>query len=179
MKHSNYILIILAFSLVFLIGCQDKQQNNILPQPEIEADTKLIEAAASDSIDTDGMTKLREFSFDLDLDNVEEKIELYTAAERNEKGEMLWDDGQNWVLLVHDGEKAYPLLSQYVQLGSVYFTVSNSGEGQISNINVIVSTDSSFRMMSYVFDKENNGYNEELLYESKDNNWSYSSIPGY
>lgn len=179
MKHSNYILIILAFSLVFLIGCQDKQQNNILPQPEIEADTKLIEAAAGDSIDTDGMTKLREFSFDLDLDNVEEKIELYTAAERNEKGEMMWDDGQNWILVVNDGEKAYPLLSQYVQLGSVYFTVSNSGEGQIPDINVIVDTDSSFRMMSYVFDKENNGYNQELLYESKDNNWSYSSIPGY
>jgi hypothetical protein len=40
------------------------------------------------------MTKLDEFNYDLDSDNSEEKIELYTAAGRNENGEMLWDDGQ-------------------------------------------------------------------------------------
>ena len=82
-------------------------------------------------------------------------------------------------MAVQDGDKSYPLLSEYVQLGSVYFTVSNSGADQIPNITVMVPTGSSFRIMSYAFDKEKNGYNEELLYKAKDDNLLYSSIPGY
>jgi len=125
------------------------------------------------------MTKLREFSTDLDLDNIEEKIELYTAAERHENGEMLWDDGQNWVLVVRDGEKSYPLLSQYVQLGVVHFTVSDRGKDKLPNITVIVPTGASFSIMDYIYNEEKNGFGEELIYESKDTNWIYSSIPGY
>lgn len=179
MKHNKYLFIILVLLMIFLVGCQNKEQTGVQPQPESKVDNRLIEAMASDSINTEGMTKLREFSTDLDLDSKEERIELYTAAERNEKGEMVWDDGQNWVLAVRDVEKSYALLSQYVQLGVVYFTVSNIGEGQMPNITVIVPTGSSFRMMSYVFDKGKSGYSETLLYESKDDNWIYSSIPGY
>lgn len=179
MKRSSYVFVLLVFLLLTLTECQSEEQDNVLPQPEIKVDTRLIEPVTSNSLDTEKMTKLREFSTDLDLDNIEEKIELYTAAERNEKGEMMWDDGQNWVLVVHAGDKSYPLFSQYVQLGMVHFTVSNSGEDQIPNITVLVPTGTSFSMMSYVFDEEKNGYSEELLYESKDNNWLYSSIPWY
>ncbi|MGI6585614.1 MAG: hypothetical protein GX301_04510 [Gracilibacteraceae bacterium] len=179
MKRKSYICMILVLLLGVLTSCQPEEQNNVQPPPEVETDTVLIEAMASDSIETERMTKLREFSVDLDLDNIEESIELYTAAQRNENGEMMWDDGQNWVLTVCDGDKSYPLLSQYVQLGVVHFMVSNSGTEQMPDITVLLPTDSSFRMMSYAFDKEKGGYIKKLIYESKDDNWLYSSIPGY
>ncbi|HYF81804.1 MAG TPA: hypothetical protein VEB00_02075 [Clostridia bacterium] len=179
MKRSRYALIVIAFLLLTLVGCQSKEQSDVQPQPEIKADTKLIEAVASDSINTEGMTKLGEFSNDIDMDNIEEKIELFTAAGRDEKGEMGWDDGQDWVLVVRDGDKSYPLLSQYVQLGVVYFTVSNSGEEPTQNITVIVAEGASFSMMGYAFDKEKNGFREEPLYKSEDDCWIYSSMPSY
>lgn len=179
MKRRRYLLIIIAFLVVFLIGCQNEKQNNVPQQSEIKTETRLIEAVASGSVETEGMTKLKEFSVDLDSDNAEEKIELYTAALRNEKGEMLWDDGQNWILLVNDGDKSYPLFSQYVQLGVVYFTVSKSSENPVPNITVIVPTGTGFSMMGYSYAGEKNGFTEEPLYKSKDDNWVYSSIPGY
>jgi hypothetical protein len=179
MKHSCYVLIALAFLLVFLAGCQEKIQNTEEPQPEIAAEIRTVNPVDSDSLDTANMTMLREFSTDLDLDNIEEKIELYTAAERGENGEIVWDDGQNWLLLVRDEDKAYSILSQYVQLGSVYFAVSKSGEDQMPNITVMIPTGARFSMIGYTYNKEEDSFNGKLLYEAEDDNWLYSSLPGY
>lgn len=179
MKNRRYLLITVAFLVAFLIGCQNEEQNTVSQQPEIKTETGLIEAVASDSIKTEGMTKLKEFSVDLDLDNAEEKIELYTTAGCNENGEMMWDDGQNWILAVNDGDKSYPLLSQYVQCGMVYFTVSRNSENPVPNVTVIVPAGAGFSMKGYSYDKEKNGFTEESLYKSKDDNWIYSSIPEY
>lgn len=129
------------------------------------------------------MTKLDEFSYDLDLDNSEEKIGLYTAAKRNANRKMMYDDGQNWLLAVWDGEKVYPLLSEYVQNGSVYFTVSKNGiedaSKEISHINVITNTGTKFSVTTYSFNKDKGGFVERNVYTSNDYNFVYSSIPNY
>jgi hypothetical protein len=179
MRRFNCVLLIFVFMCTILIGCQNNEQTNKPAQSGNKTENKMIEAAASGSIDTKGMTKLDEFSHDLDLDNAEEKIELYTDAKRNQNGEMEWDDGQNWLLAVWDGKEAYPLLKQYVQLGSVYFTVSNNGVGEASSITVIVSTGAGLSLKTYVFNKDKGGFEEEDVYTSKDSNYIHSSIPGY
>lgn len=178
MKRRQVITLIVLLG-IFLLACQAKNKPDTEKQVESNSDVKLVQAVAGDLVDTAGMTRLREFSTDLDMDNAEESIELYTAAEQNAQGEMVWDDGQNWVLVVRDGEKSYPLLSQYVQLGAVYFTVSQNGEVQIPNITVIVPTGASFSVMSCAYDKDKGGFVGKKAYESKDDNWIYSSIPGY
>lgn len=179
LKHNIYKLIVLALLLAFITGCQDKVQTNLAPLNGDKAEKLLIKAVKSDLVNAMGMTKLEEFSIDLDMDSTEENIELYTAAKRNAKGEMMWDDGQNWLLVVRDGDKSYPLLSGYVQLGQVYFTVSRIGPDQGHNIAVIVPTDSSFSVIGYSFDSEKKGFVRQQLYESEDDNWIYSSIPDY
>ncbi|MGE5678904.1 MAG: hypothetical protein ACM3ZR_12690 [Pseudomonadota bacterium] len=185
MKNYRGVIILLTCILIITAGCQQIKQPEasepavVQPQPSPSAEAILIAPVAGNTLETEGMTLLTEFSADLDMDNSEEKIELYTAAGRDENGEMVWDDGQNWILAVRDGEKAYPLLSQYVQLGSVYFTVSNKGADQIPNITVIVPTGASFSITGYSYDKEGDCYKGELLYRSADDNWLYSSIPGY
>ncbi|HYE83024.1 MAG TPA: hypothetical protein VEG39_12770 [Clostridia bacterium] len=179
MKYRKYALVMLTFLLIFLTGCQDKGQDIEQPQPEVKSEVTLIEPVTGDSLETGIMTKLREFSCDVDMDNEDESIELYTAAGRAENGDMQWDDGQSWILLVRDGEKAYPLLSRYVQLGVVHFTVSNSNEDKLPYITVIVPTNASFSMKGYTYNKEKDSFSEETLYESEDDNWLYSTIPGY
>jgi hypothetical protein len=113
------------------------------------------------------------------LDNTEEKIELYTAAGRDEKEEMLWDDGQKWLLVVLKEGKAYPLLSKYVQLASVYFSVSNNAEGEVSNINIILNTGAGFSIRTYAFNTEKDGFAGGIVYTSKDTNIVHDSTPSY
>lgn len=178
MRRISYLVL---FIILFIIlnGCKNSELNSIPSQSKNKAENRLIEAIPSKSIDIKSMTKLNEFSYDLDLDNSEEKIELYTAAGRNEKGEMMWDDGHNWLLIVWDGENAYQLLSEYVQLGSVYFTVSNNSVVKVSNINVIVQTGSSFSLETYAFNKDRAGFTGGDVYISKDDFFAHTSIPGY
>jgi hypothetical protein len=178
MRRISYMLL-LGFIFIIFNGCQNSEQASMTSQPGDKVESRLIGAIPSDSIDIKNMTKLDGFSCDLDLDNSEEKIELYTAAGRNEKGEMIWDDGQNWLLVVWDEEKAYPLLSEYVQLGSVYFTISNNGVGEISNITVIIPTGAEFSLRTYAFNKDRGGFVGETVYNSKDTNFIYTSLPSY
>jgi hypothetical protein len=178
MRKISYILLI-GFILVNLTACQNKEKVSETSNTVNKAEDKLIGAISNGSIDTKGMTKLNEFSYDLDLDNTEEKIELYTAAGRDKNGEMVWDDGQKWLLVVRDGDKAYPVLSEYVQLGSVYFTISNNGVGEATSINVIVSTGAGLSLRSYTFSKDKGGFVGGTVYQSKDTNFIHSSIPGY
>jgi hypothetical protein len=178
MRRVSYILLI-CLIFINLIACQNKEKVSKTSQPVNKVEDKLIGAISSESIDTKSMTKLDEFTYDLDSDNSEEKIELYTAAGRNENGEMLWDDGQKWLLVVWDGEKAYPVLSEYVQLGSVYFTISNNGVGEAANINVIINTGAGHSLRVYTFSKDRDGFLGGSVYKSEDTIFIHSSIPGY
>lgn len=178
MRRISYILLI-GFILINLVACKNKEKVSETSNPVNKVEDKLIGAVSSESIDTKSMTKLDEFTYDIDLDNSDENIELYTAAGRNGDGEMVWDDGQNWLLVVRDGEKAYPVLSEYVQLGSVYFAISNNGVGEATNINVIISTGAGHSLRTYTFRKDKGGFLGGTVYKSKDTNFIHSSIPGY
>lgn len=147
----------------------DKQENNIV----------IIKAIESDPRTNEYPTKLNEFSFDLDLDNEEEKIELYTAAGHGPDGKMLWDDGQKWLLVVVDNNRYYPLLSEFVQAGQVYFSLSKVGEQMISQVNVFVLTQGGMRIIDFVFNNENEYYEGEVVYRPKEKVEYYTSIPSY
>ena len=49
-------------------------------------------------------------TLDLDGDGGEEEIDLHVNAGKTESGLFAWDDGQNWLLVVKDGEKTYRFL---------------------------------------------------------------------
>lgn len=66
---------------------------------------------------------------DLPLTSLEEAdpatLELFVRAERDANGEIMWDDGQPWSLIVREGEDVFRLLDAlYVQLGQVDYWAS-------------------------------------------------------
>jgi hypothetical protein len=142
-------------------------------------DSIIVKSVQSDPRTNELPTKLNEFSFDLNLDNAEEKIELYTAAGYGPDGKMLWDDGQRWLLVVVDGNKYYPLYSEFVQLGEVYFSISKVGEQMIPQVNVYISTQSGMEIVDFVFNNEKEQYEGEVVYRPKEEVRYYSSIPSY
>ena len=76
-----------------------------------------------DPISLDSLTLLNEYNIDFNNDGYEEIIAMYVAAGRDSNGEIMWDDGQRWVLVVHGDNKDYVLYDDYVQLGSIQFNV--------------------------------------------------------
>ncbi|MFY9174518.1 MAG: hypothetical protein WAO24_04135 [Peptococcia bacterium] len=123
-------------------------------------------------------TELAHSSLDLDLDGQEDVIALYTAAERDNNGELMWDDGQNWLLLIKSGENYYPLLNEYVQLGSVYFSAFTDLEEQ-PKVFVLINTGAGIIAKEYAYEAEKQGFREKLVYQAEGINLLGSSFPAY
>jgi hypothetical protein len=106
-----------ALMLVFLGACQ--QSNLDTSKPDIQE--KEVNDIGSDDLEDDRPLKrvtikakeiesyplslYDQTTFDLDGDGEQEQIEMYVNAEQDEKGEYMWDDGQNWLLVVKDGDQ--------------------------------------------------------------------------
>jgi len=198
LKKVSIILIIIMGLLIALSGCQGTVQNgqnqpnqnntqgNAQDASDLAnnssdrgSDYRIIEAVTTDPRGGNSWTELSDCSFDLDKDGQEDKIVLYTAAGRDEKGKLVWDDGQNWLLLIQSGDRYYPLLNEFVQLGSVYFTVFEPYDGEMPKVSVIVSTGAGFMLTNYSFDREEQGFREEPVYQEDGINLLHSSLPAY
>ena len=169
----------LIFSLIIsLSGCQNDVNYN-RQDGNKDLKTKFITSVTSDPRTSAKMTKLSEYACDIDSDSKEESIELYTAAQRNAKGEMIWDDGQKWLLVVVDENNFYPLYSDYLQLGQLYFSVDTSGEKNLPTIRMIMTTGAGLKLTEYSFDKEKAEFKMTTPYDAGALNVFFSSIPNY
>jgi hypothetical protein len=64
-------------------------------------------------------TPLDSRSFDLDRDGNLEHITLLATVERNERGELLWEEGHHWAVVLEDDGSRYTLFEQMVPHGRV------------------------------------------------------------
>ncbi|WOV87238.1 hypothetical protein QWT69_15485 [Sporosarcina oncorhynchi] len=104
-----------------------EEQKRALESTEVEtpsdANEEVVLIKASE-IEKYPQTLYKEMKFDVNGDGEEEIIELYVNAGKMEDGQFAWDDGQNWLLVVKDGEKTYPLFDGYVQMGTIDFSTA-------------------------------------------------------
>ncbi len=189
MKNIKLILFCIILTLVFS-GCGQNPSNN---PPENEttqnengaiSETKIINSEKI-SDDIAGFTEITSYVGDCDGDGNDETIVLSTAAERDEKGNFLWNDGQNWALYVTDNfNDAYMLYDGYVQAGNVYFDVADYYMSDVAKpvITVTVSTGAGLNIKNYTFSNDNNGYKETVIYDTQSIaeggiNKRFSSVP--
>jgi len=173
------VLLILLSLTIMLTACQASERNEDPNNADKQVETKLIQETMNDPREGASWTKIDEFNVDLDGDSKEDMLGLYTAAERDERGNLMWDDGQNWLLLVQMEDKFIPLLSEYVQLGSVYFTVAKDSQDKITKITIIVPTGANLKLVNYSYDQDKQGFIEEPIYSSSEDNFIHSTIPSY
>lgn len=112
--------------------------------------------SSSKPADFTDMTLLDSSKVDYDNDGTEETISLYTIAGRGPDGEMAWDDGQNWSLVLHDGDKEYVLFDDYIQLGGLHFYSYFQDEDFV--ITTVQSGTANLILKEYRFDKENDNF---------------------
>lgn len=179
MRVRLLLLSLAIISLLALHACRGEVKATTNTVAEPEPANSFVKATTIDPRSVDIGTKLKEFTFNLDEDDQEEKIELYTAAGRHEDGSMLWDDGQNWLLVVIDGDQYYTLYKGYVQLGELYFDFALIGEENIPTVTTIISTSCSLHLQEFSFDREQKHFVGKDLYQSTNRNGFYTSIPEY
>lgn len=163
MKHNiKYIVLILSLILaIFLTGCKNGNTEN--ENNQIIDDNKKEVISSSPEEDFSQLTLLESFNYDYDFDGTEETINLYTSAQKNSDGEMMWDDGQIFKLIINDDDKIFILIDEYVQLGRINYYVYL--ENDIFTITVISPRTASFTVTDYVFDKDTNSFLVNRLIE--------------
>ena len=113
-KKQSIILIILGVFLITWLATGCSSEKNMLEK-------NMESVQAMENFSTDGLTLLERTYDDTDSDGDKESIEVYTSAQIARDGQMGWDTGHQWVLLVRKGEEVFPLFDDYVQHGNCNF----------------------------------------------------------
>lgn len=137
-------------------------------------DGSIISAA---TIETYPRSLYKKITLDIDHDDEDEIIELYVNADKIEDGSFAWDDGQNWLLIVKDDEKTYPLFDGYVQLGSIDFSPATF-EGQ-SGIVMIETGHANKYIHRFVYHQDEKGYVKETIYKKENILQQYNQPASY
>ena len=125
------------------------------------------EILAEDIISMDGLTLLDEYIIDFNDDGYDEVIAMYVAAGRDDNGEIMWDDGQRWALVVHGDNKDYLLYDDYVQLGSIEFNVFTE-EDDFYIVTKSVRT-ASLTVTQYKYNESDDSFIKTIAYDIKGN----------
>lgn len=150
----------------------------------VEEERKALELAMNQQVNSDysmilakdiekyPQTLYKKTTVDIDEDGEEEVIELYVNAGKMENGLFAWDDGQNWLLVVKDGEKTYPLFDDFVQLGSIDFSTTTFDRKP--GLVMIKTQHSDRTVQKFTYDKNENGYQKETFYKKENTNNHYN-----
>lgn len=130
-----------------------------------------------DKVSLENLTLLDEYEFDFDGDNKMEKVNMYTSAQKDENGEIMWDDGQRWLFVVHNDDKDYVLFDDYVQIGSIKSYVYTIDE-QFYIASMTTAT-ANLTLKSYLYDSETDTFIENTPFDTEGNVNMLHSTFGY
>lgn len=153
---------------------EERASHEIATNQQISDDNSMITAK---DIEQYPQTLYKKITLDIDGDGEEEEIELYVNAGKMDNGQFAWDDGQNWLLVVKDGEETYPLFDDYVQLGSIDFgTTTFDGKPGI----VMLKTQHADKIVQqFTYDKNEKGYRKETVYKKENVNDHFNQNASY
>ena len=151
------------------------------PSPEVIEPIKLT--PSTKSAKTDNLNKLKSCEFDIDKDGEDDTVTLYVDAKSDEFGQLMTDDGHEWLLEAsfYSGD-FYTLYSGRIQHGSLYFELSEFyNEEPQPTIITYMTTGAGLEIKKLSF---KDSFTEELIYSTDlvtegGTNRLYSSFPSY
>lgn len=153
---------------------EEKKALELAMNQQVNSDYSIIPAK---DIEKYPQTLYKKVTVDIDGDGEEELVELYVNAGKMENGLFAWDDGQNWLLVVKDGEKTYPLFDDFVQLGSIDFSTTTFDRKP--GIVMIKAQHSDRTVQKFTYDKNEKGYQKETFYKKENTNNHYNQPASY
>lgn len=183
-------------AMLCISACTDQKEPTATAEPTVSPtvettvaptalpDAKTILAGEQSKIG-ENWSKVGSYGYDINSDGIEENIRLYTSAATDKNGNIIWDDGQEWVLEVTDGIETFTLFDESVRLGNVYFEIMDyydENGNEIPNIVLIKSSSASFSVIRYTFNAEKKAFEENIVLNSDSEsvggiNQRYTSFP--
>ena len=121
---------------IISINKEKQVKDLVLDDFDEEPVTQAEEILPMEDLDLSGLTLLDSFDIDIYGDEEFETVAMYTDAEKDPEGNIMWDDGQNWKIVVEGQDKSFVLFDQYLQLSSLeYFVYQVEDDFHISIIN--------------------------------------------
>lgn len=152
----------------------------IMEAGQEEENTEIIteEINSIENFDTSDLTMLDSYSVDIFGDEVEETISMYTDAKKDPEGNIMWDDGQRWILAVEASDKSFILIDDYFQLASIeYFVYTIDDEFYISTVS---SGTANLTMTNYRYNGENDSFKKVIESDTSGNvNMIHKSLSGF
>ena len=128
-----------------------------VPQPE-----KNITEKNSVTAVQNGWTEVGKANLSLS-DGKTAVVKLYTSAQKDENGELMWDDGNTWILEAESNGDYYALINKYIQLGKVDFTAGEDENGNAS-ITAVISTGTGITVEKYTYN--GSAFEGQVVYNS-------------
>lgn len=128
---------------------------------------------SSDKLDISELTLLDRENIDFNGDGKLDTISMFTTAQRDENGEMMWDDGQKWFLLINDEDNEYVLFDDYVQLGTLQFWVFTSKDEY--HIMTLQTGSAVLKLSDYTYDYKKESFVKKDIFNPEFLNVIYSS----
>lgn len=184
------LLIPLLLTLL-ISGCGAKTVSGPLSTPEPSSDNILNADNNSKTISlsktskrTDDFSKIRSCEYDLNSDGKSDTITLYSNAQTDSSGKIMWDDFHQWLLEAEISSGGfYTLFDSPISTGQLYFEVSEIYNDEVlPSVVTFLTTGSSLDIERFIFDGEN--FIKTTVYSTEDIstggiNRIYSSIPLY
>jgi len=145
-----------------------------------QKDTGSARITPVDQIHVETLTLLERVEYAFVPDGERASVELYTSASIADDGQMGWDSGDQWTLLIRQGEQVFLLYDEYVQYGEVQFWISSLNTNGIDSpeiqeldhhIYVMVTTGVGFTMYDYVWNGDDGCFRKSVLL-SPDDPWN-------
>ena len=178
-----YLAILFLSVFCLLIGCQ---------QSDAGLDTGSVQITPADQVHVESLTLLERIEYSLVPEEKRASVELYTSAPIADDGQMGWDSGDQWTLLVRQEEQVFLLYDEYVQYGEVQFWISSLNTNEVESpetedldhhIYVMVTTGVGFTMYDYVWNGAEGCFQKSVLL-NPENQWNtvhsnkYDSLNG-
>jgi len=145
-----------------------------IDEKQKENDETVVIVASKETFNVDSWSMIDSFMHDITGDDNEDKISLYTSAAKDEAGNIMWDDGQYFMVSLYDGEKTYNLFNERVQIGRVYYSIADSDE---TGLFVTVSTYSGIRFIKFTYSKAENYFMGKTLFSTEGVNVIHNTLP--
>lgn len=141
----------------------------------IEGETS--EIRSQDKVDISNLTLLDQYIYDFNLDGFDEKISMYTAAQKDEKGNIMWDDGQRWLFIVEGKDEDYVLFDDYVQIGTINYHVYTEDD----EFNIVTSHvgTANLTLSSYKYNNNEQKFMKSTSFDTSGNVNMLHSSYGY
>lgn len=115
-----------------------------------------------------GLNRFNKYELDIDKDGQEESIEVYCQGTVTSNGSYLFDDGQEWALILRKGTDIYPLFEKsYIQLGKLEYTAYiDYDDYERVHIIVVYKTGANIIYYDCTFDEESGNIFRKQVYEA-------------